>query len=107
MVEITFIEASGTEHVIDAKPGFSLMEAAIWNDVPGIEAICGGACVCSTCHVYIDADARAGLSPQSPEELDLLDGHEDAMIDSRLSCQIKVTPSLDGLVVRLPTTQRT
>ena len=83
------------------------MEAAIWNDVPGIEAVCGGACVCATCHAYIDQNSRETLQAQSPEELDLLEGHEDATADSRLSCQIKVTPALDGLVVRLPKIQRT
>ncbi len=106
MVKITFIEASGTEHVVDAKPGFSVMEAAIWNDVPGIEAVCGGACVCATCHVTIDERARKGLQAQSGDELGLLEDHEDRTEDSRLSCQIKVTRSLDGLVVRLPEVQR-
>lgn len=106
MVKITFIEASGAEHVVDAKPGHSVMETAIWEDVPGIEAVCGGACVCATCHVYIDRASRARLQKQSPEELGLLEDHEDRTEHSRLSCQIKVTQSLDGLVVQLPETQR-
>ena len=106
LVEITFIEAHGTKHVVDANPGYSVMEAAIWNEVPGIEAVCGGACVCSTCHCYIDADWQAKLQQQSPEELDLLDGHPEEKEDSRLSCQIKVTKALDGLTVALPVSQR-
>lgn len=106
MARITFIEASGEAHVVEAQPGYSVMEAAIFNEVPGIEAVCGGACVCSTCHCYIDAAARAELQAQSPEELGLLEGHPDETEDSRLSCQIKVTKALDGLTVRLPARQR-
>lgn len=106
MVKITFIEASGEEHVVEAKPGHNVMETAIWNDVPGIEAICGGACMCATCHVYIDKAWRARLRKQSSEELSLLEDHEDRSDRSRLSCQIKVTQALDGLVVQLPQTQR-
>lgn len=106
MAKITFVEADGTEHVVDAKPGYSVMEAAIWDEVPGIEAVCGGACVCSTCHCYIDAEWREKLQEQSPEELGLLEGHPDEKEDSRLSCQIKVINALDGLTVRLPASQR-
>lgn len=106
MVKITFIEASGEEHVVEAKPGHSVMEAAVWEDVPGIEAVCGGACMCATCHVYIDEAWREGLQVQSAEELGLLEDHEDRSDRSRLSCQIKVTQSLDGLVVQLPEVQR-
>ena len=105
MVKIIFVEPSGEEHAVEAQPGLSVMEAAVWNDVPGIEAICGGACVCSTCHVYIDEARRQTLEPQSPVEQDLLEDHEDLTPDSRLSCQIKITKGLDGLVVRLPGAQ--
>ena len=106
MVKITFVEASGESHVVDGQPGFSLMETAIWNDVPGIEAICGGTCNCATCHVYIDRDWHPKLPEQTSQEHDMLDGHPDRQAGSRLSCQIKVIPALHDLIVQLPACQR-
>ncbi len=106
MIKITFVETSGTTHLVDGQVGFSLMEAAIWNDVPGIEALCGGTCNCATCHVYIDESWHGRLPNQTQQEYDLLDGHPDRQPGSRLSCQIKVTPELDSLTVALPACQR-
>lgn len=105
MVKITFLLAGGGEQVVEAEPGNTVMEAARRNDVPGIEAECGGACSCATCHVYVD-DAWRGKtgSPKEMEE-DMLDFAFDVRDESRLSCQIKVTPELDGLVVRIPERQ--
>lgn len=102
MPKITYIEHNGTEHTIEAEEGVSVMEAAVKNMVPGIDADCGSACACATCHVYVD-DAwreKAG-KPESMEE-SMLDFAAEPTENSRLSCQIKVTSALDGLVVRLP-----
>jgi 2Fe-2S ferredoxin len=105
MPKITYIETSGKEHVIDAPVGQTVMEAAIKHAVPGIEADCGGACACATCHVYVDADWSAKTGEASSMEQSMLDFANDVEDTSRLSCQIKVTDDLDGLVVRLPASQ--
>ena len=81
------------------------MEAAIRHLVPGIEAECGGACACATCHVYVDEAWAAKTGEPSPMEEDMLDFAFDVQPNSRLSCQIKVTEALDGLVVRTPEQQ--
>jgi 2Fe-2S ferredoxin len=81
------------------------METAIKNDVPGIEAECGGACACATCHVYVEEPWREKTGGPSPMEEDMLDFGYDVRSNSRLSCQIKVTEALDGLVVRVPERQ--
>jgi len=81
------------------------METAIKNYVPGIEAECGGACACATCHVYVDEDWRTVTGVPSPMEEDMLDFGFDVKPNSRLSCQIKVSDALDGLVVRIPERQ--
>jgi 2Fe-2S ferredoxin len=105
MVRITYIEQDGTEHVVEAEPGMTVMEAAVKNDVPGIEAECGGACSCATCHVYVDTDwSEATGEPEEMEE-DMLDFAFDVRPNSRLSCQIKVTDKLDGLRVSVPEKQ--
>jgi 2Fe-2S ferredoxin len=105
MAKITFIDHSGEKRTVEAEPGSTVMENAIRNDIPGIEAECGGACSCATCHVYVD-DAWAEIvgGPQPMEE-DMLDFAYDVRPNSRLSCQIKVTPALDGLVVTTPERQ--
>jgi len=105
MPKITYIEPSGKEHVIDAPVGQTVMEAAIKHAVPGIEADCGGACACATCHVYVDPDWSAKTGEASSMEQSMLDFANDVEDTSRLSCQIKVTEELDGLVVRLPASQ--
>jgi len=105
MPKITYIDSTGTVRTIDAEVGSTVMETAIKNDVPGIEAECGGACACATCHVYVDEDWRAVTGDPSPMEEDMLDFGFDVKPNSRLSCQIKVSDALDGLVVRIPERQ--
>ena len=105
MANITYIEHDGTEHSIDVKPGLSVMEGAVKNNIPGIDADCGGACACATCHVYVDEAWREKTGPPSPMEEDMLDFGYDVRANSRLSCQIKVTDALDGLVVSTPARQ--
>jgi 2Fe-2S ferredoxin len=105
MPKITFIDSNGTAKTIDAEVGTTVMEAAIHNGIAGIEAECGGACACATCHVYIDEAWRAKTGEPSPMEEDMLDFGYDVRENSRLSCQIKVTDELDGLVVHTPVRQ--
>ena len=105
MVKLTFIDAGGTARTVDAEPGSTVMENAIRNDVPGIEAECGGACACATCHVYVDDEWRSVTGEPQPMEEDMLDFAVDVRPSSRLSCQIRVRDELDGLVVRTPAKQ--
>ena len=106
MAKITYIEHNGTEHVVDVANGLTVMEGARDNNIPGIEADCGGACACSTCHVYVDKDWIEKLPPRDPMEEDMLDfAYEPDPVTSRLTCQIKVTDELDGLIVNLPEKQ--
>ena len=105
MSKITYIEYNGASHTVDVAPGMTVMEGAVSNGIPGIEAACGGACACATCHVYVDARWMQTVGEQSPTEGDMLDFAEDVRENSRLSCQIRVTAELDGLVVRLPSRQ--
>ncbi len=102
MPQVKFIEFNGTEHVVDATNGDSIMAAATTNLVPGIDADCGGECSCATCHVLIDADWRAKLTPSSDAEESMLDLNPDRSEESRLSCQIVMSDDLDGIVVKLP-----
>ena len=105
MTTITFIDAQGTSRSVTAEDGSTLMEAAVRNSIPGIEAECGGACACATCHVYVDPAWQDRLpAPQSMEE-DMLDFAFDVRPNSRLSCQIRIKPELDGLVVTTPERQ--
>lgn len=105
MPKITYIENDGTEHVVEAESGMTVMEAAVKNSIPGIEAECGGACSCATCHVYVDEAWKAATGEPEETEEDMLDFAFDVRPTSRLSCQIKVSDALDGLVVRLPEKQ--
>jgi 2Fe-2S ferredoxin len=105
MAKITYIEHDGREHAVEVKPGLSLMEGAIRNNVPGIDADCGGACACATCHVYVDEAWREKTGKASAMEESMLDFAEEVEPNSRLSCQIRVSDALDGLVVRLPQSQ--
>jgi len=105
MVKITFVQPDGSQQVVDATPGMTVMEAAKLALVPGIEAECGGACACATCHVYVNSEWREKTGEPSPMEEDMLDFAFDVREESRLSCQIKVTPDLDGLVVLVPAKQ--
>jgi 2Fe-2S ferredoxin len=105
MAKITYVEFDGTEHAVDVADGLSVMEGAVRNRVPGIDADCGGACACSTCHVYIDPTWQEKVGPPNEMEEDMLDFAFDVKENSRLSCQIKVGPELDGLKVRMPEKQ--
>ena len=106
MAKITYIEHDGTEHVVDVAAGLTVMEGARDNGIPGIEADCGGACACSTCHVYVDADWVAKLPEKDPMEEDMLEfAYEPDEMRSRLTCQIKVSDALDGLRVQMPERQ--
>jgi 2Fe-2S ferredoxin len=105
MPKITYIEHDGTERTVDAEVGATVMETAIRNSVPGIVAECGGACSCATCHVHVDDAWSAKVGPPSPMEEDMLDFAFDVKPTSRLSCQIKVSDELDGLIVRTPSQQ--
>ena len=105
MAKITFKQHNGTEQTIEAAAGVTVMEAAKTNLVPGIEAECGGACACATCHVYIAADWSEKTGKPSDMEEDMLDFAFDVRETSRLSCQVKVSDELDGLVVEVPEKQ--
>ena len=105
MAKITFIQPDGKSQSVAAESGMTAMEAAKKNLIAGIEAECGGACACATCHVYVDPQWQAKTGkPESMEE-DMLDFAFDVRAESRLSCQIKVTDALDGLVLRIPAKQ--
>ena len=106
MAKITYIEHSGVEHTYEVANGLTVMEGARDNNVPGIEADCGGACACSTCHVYLHPDWVEKLPAKDAMESDMLDfAYEPNETTSRLTCQIKVTDALDGLIVLLPEKQ--
>jgi ferredoxin, 2Fe-2S len=102
MAKITFIQPDGSQQVVEAAPGVTCMEAARLNRVPGIEAECGGACSCATCHVYVDAAWAEKTGKAQAMEEDMLDFAFDVRPESRLSCQMKVTAELDGLILRVP-----
>ena len=105
MAKITFIQHDGKEQTVEGTPGMSVMETAVKNMVPGIDADCGGACACATCHVYVEPDWLEKTGARSTMEEDMLDFAFDVRDNSRLSCQIKVTDGLDGLRVRVPEKQ--
>src|SRR4026209_237638 len=101
MAKITFVDHSGQSRTVDVENGATVMENAIRNAVPGIEAECGGACACATCHVYVDDEWMAEVGEPSSMEEDMLEFAYDVRPTSRLSCQIKVRDALDALVVRV------
>ncbi len=105
MAKITYITSDGTRYEVEAENGSTVMENAIKNGVPGIEAECGGACACATCHVYVNEEWTGVTGDPEPMEEDMLDFAYDVRPNSRLSCQIKVTDALDGLVVQIPERQ--
>src|SRR2546428_5513727 len=105
MAKITYIESDGPARTVEGEVGATVMEAAIRNAIPGIEAECGGACACATCHVYVDEAWREKVGAPTPMEEDMLDFGFDVRPNSRLSCQIKVSDDLDGLVVSTPERQ--
>jgi ferredoxin, 2Fe-2S len=106
MTLITYVEPSGSQVEINVEDGWNLMHAAVTNGVDGIVAECGGACVCATCHVYVEPERLAELPPPGEDELELLeDVKAERKPNSRLSCQIKASQSLSGLVVTIPECQ--
>lgn len=105
MAKITFITNDGDKHDVEAEAGSTVMEAAIKNSIPGIDAECGGACACATCHVYVADDWREKVGAPEAMEEDMLDFAYDIRPNSRLSCQIRVRDELDGLVVTIPEQQ--
>jgi len=105
MANITYIEHDGTEHTIEVKTGQSVMEGAVKHNIPGIDADCGGACACATCHVYVDEAWVSKTGEKSAMEESMLDFAENVEPNSRLSCQIKVSDALEGLIVRMPESQ--
>ncbi len=104
MPTITYIEYGGREHRVEVASGRSVMRGAVDNNVPGIDADCGGECACATCHVYVDESwlTATGLPVPGSQEASMLSFAALARPNSRLSCQIAVTEALDGLVVQMP-----
>jgi 2Fe-2S ferredoxin len=103
--KVVFIEHNGIEREVMGKTGSSAMEVALDNNVPGIVGECGGCCNCATCHGYVDSPWFERLPAGSAEELELVSYAFDPLPNSRLTCQIKLTPDLDGMVIRLPKRQ--
>lgn len=104
MPKITYVEFGGREHRVEVPVGISVMRGAVNNNIPGIDADCGGECACATCHVYVDEGwlAKTGTPAAGSQEASMLSFAALAQPNSRLSCQITVSDALDGLIVRLP-----
>ncbi|MCG8441652.1 MAG: 2Fe-2S iron-sulfur cluster-binding protein [Caulobacterales bacterium] len=105
MAKITYIEHDGTAHALQVANGMTVMEGAVNNAIPGIDADCGGACACATCHVYVDPAWTEKTGERSDMEQSMLDFADGVSETSRLSCQITVSDELDGLIVRMPESQ--
>ncbi len=105
MIQITFVEADGQQHAVAAESGQTLMEVAVGNGVPGIEAECGGGCACATCHVMLEEGGRSKFPDAEPLEVEMLKFAAEPGDNSRLSCQLNLSEIHDGLVVYLPESQ--
>ena len=105
MAKITYIENNGTSHTVDVAEGLTVMEGAVQNNIPGIDADCGGGMACATCHVYVKDEWFDKINKKSEGEDDMIDQAYEPKKSSRLSCQIQVSPELDGLEVHLPEKQ--
>ena len=105
MPKITYIEFNGKSHTIDVANGLTVMEGAIQNNIPGIDADCGGSMACATCHVYVKEEWFDKLSKKEDGEEDMLDMAFEPKTNSRLSCQLTVSDELDGLIVDIPSKQ--
>ena len=102
MAKITYIEHNGTNHTVDVQNGLTVMEGAVQNNIPGIDADCGGSMACATCHVYVKDEWFDKINKKSEGEDDMIDQAYEPKKSSRLSCQIQVSPEIDGLEVHLP-----
>ena len=105
MPKITYIDKNNNAKTIEVNSGLSVMEGAVQNNIPGIDADCGGSCACATCHVYVDSDWFDKLPKQSDAEKDMLDFAFETKSTSRLSCQLFLDEDLDGIAVSLPEKQ--
>ncbi|SEQ13271.1 ferredoxin, 2Fe-2S [Solimonas aquatica] len=105
MTKIVFIAHNGSERVIEAEDGKTVMQAAVDNLIPGIVGDCGGCCTCATCHAYVDERWQGKLKPPSEDEAMMLEGALEVKANSRLTCQIQIGPELDGLILRTPERQ--
>ena len=105
MPKITYIEHNGKAHEIEVPNELSIMEGALQNNIPGIDADCGGACACATCHVYVDEKWFGKLKKKDDAEQDMLDMAFEPNKFSRLACQITISEDLDGMVVKMPSKQ--
>ena len=105
MVKIIYVEHNGARHEVNVPEGENLMEGAVQNMVPGIEAECGGGCACATCQVYVDASWRDHFPAAEDMETEMLSFAPHVQAESRLGCQLRVTEETDGLVVRMPESQ--
>ena len=105
MAKITYIENNGKSHTVEVAEGLTVMEGAVQNNIPGIDADCGGGMACATCHVYVKDEWFDKINKKSEGEDDMIDQAYDPKKSSRLSCQIQVSPEIDGLEVHLPEKQ--
>lgn len=105
MPAVTYVDPNGTEHNLVGDVGMSVMEVAVRNNIDGIEADCGGACACATCHVYVDDAWLEVVGSAQGDESEMLEFAVDPRATSRLACQIRLTDALDGLRVNLPLSQ--
>ena len=105
MPKVTYIEFNGQEHTVEVEKGLSIMEGAVQNNVPGIDADCGGGMACATCHVYVNEEWLDKLPEKEDGEEDMLDMAFEPKQNSRLSCQLIVSDELDGLEVNIPSKQ--
>ena len=105
MAKITYIEHNGTKHTVDVQNGLTVMEGAVQNNIPGIDADCGGSMACATCHVYVKDEWFDKINKKSEGEDDMIDQAYEPKKSSRLSCQIQVSSDIDGLEVHLPEKQ--
>ena len=105
MAKITYIENNGTSHTVDVAEGLTVMEGAVQNNIQGIDADCGGGMACATCHVYVKDEWFDKINKKSEGEDDMIDQAYEPKKSSRLSCQIQVSPEIDGLEVHLPEKQ--
>ena len=105
MPKITYIEHNGKSHTLEVANGLTVMEGAVQNNIPGIDADCGGSCACATCHVYVNEKWFDKLPNKESAEEDMLDMAFEPKTSSRLSCQLTVSNELDGLVVNMPSKQ--